>query len=684
MNADKKFCYVRISILICFLFSFLTSHAQDSLREPRVLLLEILTEKDDIKYDSLWRTIGEDDPQFKLPTYDDSGWALRGTEVDKRNAHYIAWRRLSFRVAPELLRTPLCLDISQNGASEIYLDGILLDSVGIIGQDEPKLNELSKRFPTTFSVADTGVHVIAVRYQNHPKVNAMNDLDGSFRAGLLNSYKDFNISFRDANTYYEKSIAKNLKITTVSMVLSGVFCALAAVHFLLFCFYYKGWYNLYFGAYNLAIGIFCILIFKIQSTYEIDLYLFYVKASVYTSILFSVALTGFTNTLFGRSRIRRIIMLGIGALCFFSTLVSPLIMVLLFPFYLFAVLIESFYIILRAMLRRERAAFIVGGGILACFAYILLLFLVSFLGKANPINNFMDSNSRNALLLILISFPLSISAYLAYQFGKTNTSLQQQLAEVKRLSTRTLEQEHEKQQILQNQNIHLEEEVRIRTEDLQLEKQKSDELLLNILPQEIAEELKERGATQTRYHEEVTVIFTDFVNFTENSERWGAERMIAELHEDFTAFDRIMEKHGLEKIKTIGDAYLAVCGIPIKTSNHAHQTVLAALDILDYVREKALRNEGNALNIRIGIHSGSLVAGIVGVKKFAYDIWGDTVNTAARLEQHSLPGKINISESTYQLVKDYYIFENRGLVEAKGKGEIPMYFVNSTIDEYQA
>ncbi|WP_166334319.1 adenylate/guanylate cyclase domain-containing protein [Sphingobacterium chungjuense] len=674
-----------MALLPLFAFCMLTNLlAQKQVQPETVLLIQNLKEKEEMELDSLWKTIDQDDPQFKALDYDDSAWAPRGSAVTKLNENGVAWLRLSFRLTPDLLKMPLCLDIAQNGASEIYLDGVLLDSVGVIGAGEPALNVLSKRFPKSFSVADTGIHVIAVRYQSHPVVNTINDMDGSFRAGLLSSYKTFNINFRDANAYYAKGIAKNAQLTTILMSLGGIFCALAVVHLLLFCFYYKGWYNLYFGIYNLSIGLFCIFIFKIQNSYEIDLYLFYVKASVFTLILFSVSLTGFTNTLFGRSRIRRIIMLGIGALCFASALISPLIMVLLLPFYLITVLVESFYIIVRAMLRRERPAFIVGGGILACFAYIVILFLVSFLSKSNPINNFIDSNNRNALLIILITFPLSISGYLAYQFGRTNTSLQLQLAEVKRLSAKTLEQEHEKQHILQNQNVLLEEQVRTRTEDLQLEKQKSDELLLNILPQEIAEELKERGETQTRYHEEVTVIFTDFVNFTENSERWGAERMIAELHEDFTAFDQIMEKHGLEKIKTIGDAYLAVCGLPLKTNNHAHQTVLAALDILQYVREKAQRNEGNALDIRIGIHSGSLVAGIVGVKKFAYDIWGDTVNTAARLEQNSLPGKINISESTYQLVKDYYIFEDRGLVEAKGKGEIPMYFVKSTKEKYQA
>nr|WP_303649228.1 adenylate/guanylate cyclase domain-containing protein [Chryseobacterium edaphi] len=219
----------------------------------------------------------------------------------------------------------------------------------------------------------------------------------------------------------------------------------------------------------------------------------------------------------------------------------------------------------------------------------------------------------------------------------------------------------------------LEEQVNERTQELQREKQKTENLLLNILPHEVAEELKENGSSEAKYYDEVTVLFTDFVNFTQNSEKMDAEKMLVELNECFTAFDMIMEKHGLEKIKTIGDAYLAVCGLPIKNKCHAYQTTLVALDIIEFIENRKKTNP-DVLDIRIGINSGSLIAGIVGVKKFAYDIWGDTVNTAARMEQNSEKGKINISESTYQLVKDRIHCEYRGKIHTKGKGEMDMYF----------
>ncbi len=201
-------------------------------------------------------------------------------------------------------------------------------------------------------------------------------------------------------------------------------------------------------------------------------------------------------------------------------------------------------------------------------------------------------------------------------------------------------------------------------------KKRSDELLLNILPVDVANELKQTGSSEAKQYNHVTVLFTDFVNFTGISQLLSPAELVQEIHKNFTVFDNIMEKHGLEKIKTIGDAYLAVAGLPHETADHAQRIVKAALDIQQHIHQN-----GGRFQIRIGIHSGPVVAGIVGVKKFAYDIWGDTVNTAARMEQSSEAGKINISETTFQLVKDDFNCVHRGKINAKNKGEIDMYFV---------
>jgi len=214
------------------------------------------------------------------------------------------------------------------------------------------------------------------------------------------------------------------------------------------------------------------------------------------------------------------------------------------------------------------------------------------------------------------------------------------------------------------------------------EKARSEELLLNILPEETAEELKEKGSSEAKLIESVTVLFTDFKGFTQLSEILTPKELVRDLHECFSAFDHILDKYGIEKIKTIGDAYMAAGGLPTPTSDHAKRVVSAALEIRDFVEEGKQRKIAANLpyfEIRIGLHTGPVVAGIVGVKKFQYDIWGDTVNTASRMESSGEVGKVNISEATYELLKDDqdFAFESRGKIKAKGKGEIEMLFVKS-------
>ena len=203
-----------------------------------------------------------------------------------------------------------------------------------------------------------------------------------------------------------------------------------------------------------------------------------------------------------------------------------------------------------------------------------------------------------------------------------------------------------------------------------IEKELNEQLLLNILPEEVANELKLTGNSIAKQYNNSTVLFTDFVNFTGISEQLSPIDLVAEIHKNFTAFDAIIEKNGLEKIKTIGDAYLAVCGLPIENNDHAYKVVKAAFEIRDFVN-----SSNGKFQIRIGINSGPVVAGIVGVKKYAYDIWGDTVNTASRMESNSEAGKINISGNTYELVKSDFNCVYRGKITAKGKGEVDMYFV---------
>jgi class 3 adenylate cyclase len=210
------------------------------------------------------------------------------------------------------------------------------------------------------------------------------------------------------------------------------------------------------------------------------------------------------------------------------------------------------------------------------------------------------------------------------------------------------------------------------------EKAQSDKLLRNILPDEVADELKATGRASAKHYQKVSVLFTDFKGFTARSASMTPEEVIEELNKCFSAFDEIVEKYNLEKIKTIGDAYMCAGGLPVANQTNHIDAIRAGLAIQEYMT--AYKNECIAkgepyFECRLGINTGEVVAGVVGTKKFAYDIWGDTVNTASRAESNGSLGKVNITETTYELVKDIFKCEYRGDIEVKGKGPMKMYFV---------
>ena len=214
---------------------------------------------------------------------------------------------------------------------------------------------------------------------------------------------------------------------------------------------------------------------------------------------------------------------------------------------------------------------------------------------------------------------------------------------------------------------------------LEAERRKSDDLLLNILPQKIANELKQTGKVKPIHYESTSVLFTDFKDFSKLAEQLPPEELVNELDYCFSYFDMVIETHNLEKLKTIGDSYMCVGGIPSPRSTHAIDTALAALQIQAFMgwrRQEKIQKNQPYWETRIGIHSGPLLAGVIGNKKFTYDVWGDAVNTAARIESSGLAGAINISKSTFDLIKDFFECEYRGKIAVKNKGNIDMYFVN--------
>lgn len=222
-------------------------------------------------------------------------------------------------------------------------------------------------------------------------------------------------------------------------------------------------------------------------------------------------------------------------------------------------------------------------------------------------------------------------------------------------------------------------------EELAAEKARSDEMLLNILPKKIASELKDRGQVEPRFYNSASILFGDFSGFTQLAEQIQPKALIELLHQYFGAFDKIVSKHNVEKLKTIGDAYMCAAGLPGESRGHALASCFAALDIQQHMKRTNLQREKLRMprwDMRIGIHSGPIIAGVVGEKKFTYDVWGDSVNIAALMEQEGVPGKVNVSETTFQQVHEAFETEPRGKIESEKKGSLAMYFVNRLKPEF--
>ncbi len=314
--------------------------------------------------------------------------------------------------------------------------------------------------------------------------------------------------------------------------------------------------------------------------------------------------------------------------------------------------------------------------IIATFFYFLGVLIYVLKGfNVLPFNDLTNSAIEVGSTLQMIMFAFVIADRLKI-FKKEKENAQTDLvASLKENEKLILEQN----QVLEIKVEERTQELQSTLQDLTKEKKRSDELLLNILPYETAEELKEKGRSDPKLFESVTILFTDFKDFTKISEKLSPDELVSEIDYCFREFDRIINMYDIEKIKTIGDSYMAAGGLPVPNQTHAKDVVKAAIAIQQFINgynQERSATQKALFEIRIGIHTGSVVAGIVGSMKFAYDIWGDAVNTASRMESSGEPGKINISGTTYNLVKDEFSFEYRGKIVAKNKGEIDMYFLN--------
>lgn len=239
-------------------------------------------------------------------------------------------------------------------------------------------------------------------------------------------------------------------------------------------------------------------------------------------------------------------------------------------------------------------------------------------------------------------------------------------------------------QTARQQLVQANEEMEERNQELQRQQKFAEELLLNILPPQVAQELRDKGEVDPKYYEDVTILFTDFVGFTVSTEKLAAEDLVRLLHDYFTAFDMIAARYHVEKMKTIGDSYMCVAGFPLgrrarRTPSHPVDAVMAAFEMVQAVREREQAGNQARWAVRIGIHTGPVIAGVVGIQKFAFDTWGDSVNLASRMESSGAPNRINLSQQTHLRVKDFFECEHRGKILTKDKKELDMYFANGLL-----
>ena len=667
--------YYKLSFLLFFAVFVFNNTLFSGNNEPDIFKIDSIT--DMVKLDKYWKYHPGDDTLWAAYDCNDSNWDTLSTSMDIEELPEgkftgIAWFRLHFRIDTSLRNKTFALLIDQQGASEIYLNGDLIIGHGTVGSNDSVEKVYNpKLIPSLVRFNDSVDYVLSIRYSN---LKAKENFD---------RYKQKEVGFSIGIMNFDESLRKIEIMGFVRSLMISVltiFLFIAFFHLLLYLFYRKQSSNVFFFLFMVAISsMWVIALFQLAISGKPD---FITIATFYLNLVFIMSfplLSIFLYSIF-YPKFTKPAWFTIGLIPVFVILFllhSTWTTKVLTGFNLL-VIIDVLRNIVWAIIKKKNGAWIIGSGLLLLMSFFVFAFIFSLALGDNLI---VSPDSIFGIILIgtfvpgILSLPLSMSIYLARDFAITSKNLEKQLVNVKELSAKTIEQEHEKQRILENQKEKLEKMVDKRTEELSREKEKTEELLLNTLPLKVVNELKENGKSEPESFDNVTVYFSDIVGFTDISSKLDPKTLIGELNTMFTVFDDIMEKHNCERIKTIGDAYLAVSGMPLKNKDHAENMVNASIEIKNYLETRNSSSEVK-WRIRIGIHTGKVVGGIVGVRKYIYDVFGDTINTASRMESNSEPMRINISETSYKILKDKYSFVERDAINVKGKGSMKMYFLD--------
>jgi adenylate cyclase len=660
-----------LAVTAClFLFVFVLNAREDQ------TLVKITKEKSTFEFTGPWNYHPGDDTLWSDPRYNDSQWDTLSSIINLASHpdsifKGYGWFRISIRIDSSMRNQSFALYIDQQGASEVYLNGKLIQKFGSFGkEDTVEMVTNPKWLPGIIQFTDSLDYVISVRYSNleaHHNYKRYRKEEAGFTM-VLGSFQKVMENIND-----------HVTVSFFILFLFMIFLILSLIHFLLFLFYRRQKSNLY---YSIFMILFSSLIFITFLTNSVSEYPPLINKAGFIILLlfplFFVPLIGFLYSLFMKS-VPRFFWITVGTAIILSVLyyLNVSFINVLYVSFVLLLWIEVTRVVIIGLIRKFDGAWILGTGVLffILFFTIIIVYIISYGSLTFNGSSTGASVFFILLLFAILSIPLSMSVYLARDFAKTNINLLNQLEQVKILSEKNLQQEKEKKRILENQKEQLEIQVAERTKELEWEKEKTEELLLNTLPLKVVNELKQNGKSEPESFEDVTVYFSDLVGFTTISSELEPGELIDELNQLFTGFDDIMERNGCERIKTIGDAYLAVCGMPERNENHAENMIHAAVAIKRFLEERNLKSQIQ-WQIRIGIHSGRVVGGIVGVKKYIYDVFGDTINTTSRMESNSKAMCINVSDTTYSLLKNRFAFIAREPMEIKGKGLMQMYFLD--------
>ncbi|MEO8066951.1 MAG: adenylate/guanylate cyclase domain-containing protein [Flavobacteriales bacterium] len=622
-----------------------------------------------------------DDTAFAGRTFDDNGWQPLDSMVAAdfvRTSVY--WVRFDLRVDPELARTSVDLDLFTQGAMEVYFNGELVEHFGtmpITGTNEgyQAAPFVPRRQVRLRFAGDGQRETIALRCVHDPMFLASYERANKLALTLHLPEVNGTIERMEDSTLLQYGLFVGINL--IILLLAGVIMSRSERD--------RSWLMLALFSLFMALVGFT----NIPPKGDFGLSLSAVSGiSLLNPVVYPLALfflVGVMRALFATVDRRSMLVFGsitlLMSIASFEAYLDPMgasnLDAWITILYFFEVARQA----LRAVRKQVHGSWIIGIG--------AVLFITNGVFLEQYYQYTGDEMARWLRTFLRFSYyltmPVTIAIFLAVRSAHQS-------------------------RLLARQRDELDKEVHERTAELRHEKERSDQLLLNILPHEVAEELKDTGAAAAKHFAQATILFTDFKGFTEASEKLSPQELVEELNTCFKAFDHIITARGIEKIKTIGDAYMCAGGLPDPKTSSPADVVHAALEMQAFMTSRKTERDAlglPAFEMRVGIHTGPVVAGIVGVKKFQYDIWGDTVNTASRMESSGEVGQVNISEATYALVKDVvevngewelvngtsvngtphspftndrspaFTFTPRGKVQAKGKGEMDMYFADN-------